>query len=231
LSIGYSGGSYAAPGLSSGTSLLDFSNGASSAALTGQKPPNKTEVGTSYSIGVMVGKKFAKRWLVQSGFTYLNRRLDYESNVVIGSANSQTVYYPVVNSVSSGPYAYANQYTVTSTSEFISLPVQIGFILVDRKVGWTINAGAAADFFLKNKLTDRSGNYGSVTESRGDDGVYKALAWSGIANTEVVLRLSRHYRFAFVPGIRYSITNIVKNDAGDIRPLTLDVGFRFRYVF
>lgn len=231
-SLGFAGGTYS-PGTSSiaSPSSADYakqsSSGASLAPVNG-----RSSLGTSYSIGLMFGKQLSKRWLVQTGFTYLNQRLHYESNIVASSPQGLTTFTPDF-AIASGPLSYTitKQYAISRSTEFLSLPVQLGFVLVDRKVGVTMNAGVATDLFLRNTLTDKSGQYRNVSQSTGEDAVFRTLSWSGLASTEISFRLAVHYRLALVPGFRYSFTNTLKDESGFSQPLVLDVGFRFRYIF
>ncbi len=236
VSIGASGGGYSsdAPAQSvSSPAFLDAVNLANSSGASNQVAINKpSKIGTSYSVGIMFGKQVSKRWLVQTGLTYMNRRLDYESNLVTGSGQKASVFSPdaiLAGSVVS--YSFTNPYTVTSTSEFISVPVQLGFILIDRKVSWMVNTGVASDIFLRNTLVDQSGTYQRVSQGEGADVAFQRVSWAGLASTEVSVKLAEHYRFALVPGLRYSFTNVVKDEVGTNKPLILDVGFRFRYIF
>ncbi|CAN5264853.1 hypothetical protein BH09BAC3_BH09BAC3_23180 [soil metagenome] len=235
ISVGASGGGYTtqAEGPSSSAILSNFasqSNLLASGAYDQTIGTNKpASLGTAYSFGFMVGKPLSKRWLLQTGLTYVNRRSDYESNII---ANGDQVFSPqIINSSMSSSYSFTNAYAISSTTEFLSVPVQVGFVIIDKKIGWILNSGISGDVFLKNTLVDKSGTYKLVSQSDGDGTAYRTVSWSGLASTEVTLRLSEHYRFALVPGLRYSITNIVKDESGYAKPLTLDIGFRFRYTF
>ena len=235
ISIGAAGGSYSssANGHSSASSSMDYAQLRVGNTVTGSSIVNKTaSLGTAFSIGLMVGKQLNNRWIVQMGFVYMKRTVDYESNIVSSSGQGQSAFSPdLVPPSASASYAYANPYTVTGTSEFISIPAQVGFVLFDRKIGWSVNSGFSGDIFLKNSLIDKSGTYQVVSQSGSDNSTFRPVSWSGLANTEITLRLSDHYRFAVVPGFRYSITNIFKDESGYTKPIILDIGFRFRYTF
>jgi hypothetical protein len=115
--------------------------------------------------------------------------------------------------------------------EIVSIPVQAGYMIVDRRLGWQINAGVSSDFFLKNILEDKSGQRERFTQSAGSESPYRSVNWSGLMNTEVSYRIGNHYRLSLVPGVRYSFNSILKDPTDNGRPIVLDVGFRFKYLF
>lgn len=229
--LGFAGGSYS-PDASPHPQTNQLSLADPAKALSSTQPSSRQSlVGTSYSFGVMVGRQISKRWIVQTGFTYWKQRVDFESNIVGGSGLTATAYTADLVRDNGSSYTITTPYTLNSTTEFISLPVQFGYMLIDRKVGWILHAGVAPDLFLHNTLTDKSGNYKNFSQKSGENATYRTLSWSGLASTEVSIRLSERYRFALVPGVRYSFTDIVKDDSGSGKAVVLDVGFRFRYIF
>jgi hypothetical protein len=115
--------------------------------------------------------------------------------------------------------------------EIVSVPVQAGYMIIDRKLGWPLNAGVSPDFFIRNILTDESGQREKFTQSAGDESPYRSVNWSGLLNTELSYRIGTHYRISLVPGVRYSFNSILKEPSNSGRPVIMDVGFRFRYLF
>jgi hypothetical protein len=55
--------------------------------------------------------------------------------------------------------------------------------------------------------------------------------WSGLLNTELSYKIGQHYRLSLVPGVRYSFNSLLKEPDTSGKPLILDVGFRFKYLF
>lgn len=196
------------------------------------------KVGTAYSVGMAVGKKFG-RFVVQTGVNVGKQQIDYTSNY---DNPTQTNTRPSKAAVadyqsysvmmeSSNALAFTNEYTVNSTMEIVSIPVQAGYMIIDRKFGWQLNAGVSTDFFLRNVLVDQSGQRERFTQSAGTESPYRSVNWSGLANTEISYRLGQHYRVSVLPGFRYSFNSILKEPTDNGRPVILDLGFRFKYLF
>jgi hypothetical protein len=227
LALGAAAGNYT-PNTPSAAAIMtsDFSP-ANFAASTPKKPQPK--VGSSYSFGMAVGKKFG-RVVIQTGVNLGKQQIAYETNYDTktspSSARAASSDY-----LESSRLNLTNTYTVNSTMEIVSIPVQAGYMIVDRKLGWQLNAGVSPDFFLRNILEDKSGQRERFIRSAGDNSPYRSVNWSGLVNTELSYRIGTHYRLSLVPGVRYSFNSILKEPTDNGRPVILDVGFRFRYLF
>ncbi len=187
--------------------------------------------GNSYTVGMLGGFRIAKRWVLQSGVQYMNQSAGYTSNVsalslydLANFAKAPAASMNIGNTISSTPY------NITSTNEFVSLPLQAGYLLIDKKVGWQINPGMAADFFVRNTLSDPSGQKQSYSQGTGSESPYRSVNFAGLMSSEVSYKLGKSYRVSLVPGLRYSFNPVLKSQTTG-NPFVWDVGFRFRYIF
>ncbi len=229
-SLNGSGGAYNQSSTSNAVAAGLYRQGAISALNTN---PKSTEagVGTSFSYGVSLGKKIARRWIVMGGVNYLNQSIEYNSNIVLQDAGQPRAF--VADLASATSYlASTPTYVLRNTNEFISIPVQAGYLLVNRKAGLQLNAGVAADIFYRNTMTDLNGQFGSFSQEAGDNSAYRSLNWTGLVGTELSYKMNNHYHVSLIPGFRYSFNSVLKSSTGStINPLVWDVGFRLKYVF
>jgi hypothetical protein len=232
--IGGSAGSYNSQGggvtTVAPTSALTFNSNAPNS--TSSAESNRAASGSSYSYGMTFGKKIASRWVILSGVNYLNQSIAYNSNIAVVDASNQQKAF--VADYSNQPLSIASTtpYEINSVNEFISIPLQGGYLLMDRKVGLQLNAGVASDIFYKNTLIDQSGRLPNYSENAGTNSSYQTFNWSGLVGTELSYKMAKHYRVSLVPGLRYSFNSVLKSSAGSsLSPMVWDVGFRFRYIF
>jgi hypothetical protein len=173
--------------------------------------------------------------VLQTGINMNRQQISYISNYDSRIANESKAavsdYLAANSSTGATSLNYTSEYTVNSTMEIISIPVQVGYLIVDRRLQWQVNTGVSSDFFLRNVLVDESGTRGKFTQEAGSQSPYRSTNWSALMNTELSYRLGPHYRFSLVPGVRYSFNPILKNSGDSGRPLVLDVGFRLKYLF
>jgi hypothetical protein len=198
--------------------------------------------GVAYSVGFSVGAKLSDRWILQGGFNYLTQSSDYTANNVIVDNNLQSPRAESINSFksdqalasdeSSQRVAQTFPYSVNNNVQFISLPVQTGYLVVNRKFGFQVNAGVSTDLFLQNTITPEGGGIDKTTQGRGDDSPYRSLNFSGLMGTELSYKFGSRYRLSLNPGLRYPFSSVYKSSTGvQANPLTFDVGLRFRYIF
>jgi hypothetical protein len=162
-------------------------------------------VGKSYSYGVIGGMRVAEKWVLQAGVQYMNQ--------TVGSSASQ--------------YANYGSGSLISTNEFVSVPVQAGYLLINRKLGWQLNPGMSTDFFVRNTLSNQQT---SVSQGAGTDSPYRSVNFAGLMSSEFSYRLGKNYRLSVVPGMRYSLNPALKSVTTG-SAVSWDVGFRFRYIF
>ncbi len=187
---------------------------------------SRSPVGSSRSAGLTIGKRITRRWVIQSGINYLNQTSGYTSN----SSSLGQAYLANYSSLKqASSVTFTNTYPINSVLEFVSIPVQAGYLIVDRKLGFQMNAGVSADFLLRNTLQDPSGQVSSFSQGAGTDSPYRSVNWAGLISTELSYRMSRQYRISIVPGIRYLFDPVFKSGSAD-HPYVTDIGFRFRYI-
>ncbi|HTH57020.1 MAG TPA: outer membrane beta-barrel protein [Cyclobacteriaceae bacterium] len=162
-------------------------------------------VGRSYSYGVIGGVRLADRWVLQTGVQYLNQTM--------GSSTSQ--------------YANYGSGGLISTNEFVSVPVQAGYLLINKKIGWQLNPGVSTDFFMRNTLSNQQQ---SVSQGAGENSPYRTVNFAGLMSSEFSYKLGKNYRLSLVPGMRYSFNPALKSTTTG-SAIAWDVGFRFRYIF
>lgn len=199
---------------------------------------NQKSVGSAYSVGMSVGRRIAKRWVLQGGVNLLRQQLEYTSNFTTLSASNvqKSAVEDYVRGSSptasvASAYAITTPYTVNSNMELISIPLQAGYLIVDKRLGWQLNAGVSQDFFLRNTLTDASGQSERFRQGAGADSPYRTINWAALFSSEFSYRIGDHYRLSVVPGMRYSVRSMLKDSKEEGTPLVMDVGFRFKYLF
>jgi hypothetical protein len=226
---------------------------------------NQTKAaGVSYTVGVSVGTKISGRWVVQGGVNYLNQISAYTSDILVNistssSATGRSNTYTALNAnnvaeITGSSSAYTNAdpnaqnddvsiayakttpYGVNNTMEFVSIPVQAGYLIVDKKIGVQLNAGVSTDLFIKNtesaNVNNGSGKSVNRQERGSSDSPFRDVNFTGLIGTEVSYRVGDRYRVSVIPGVRYPFNSMYKS-ASQIQatPLTFDVGLKFRYIF
>jgi hypothetical protein len=223
-SVGMGAGMYN-PNVQTSSTVISTSIGG------GRATSSKPSMGTSYTVGVSVGHKIAKRIILQGGVSYLTQNADFSSGASQNGVAALTEYASF-NKNSDASFVAASPYTVNSSLQFISVPLQAGYVLVDRDFAIQLNGGITTDLFLSNTLTSEDENYKTVSQSAGENSPYRSVNFSGLVGTEFSYKVAQQYRISLVPGVRYSLNSIYKSEIGtQINPIVYDVSLRVRYIF
>ncbi len=188
--------------------------------------------GSSYSVGVQVGGRIANRLVILGGISYLTQNAGYTSNLASMEATAMKATLNDHAFSGSNQAVATSPYGINSNLQYVSLPVQAGYVVVDRKFSIQLNGGIATDFFMMNTLTPDADYVDKVSQGPGDDSPYRPVTFNGLVGTEFSYRVSDRYRVAINPGVRYALNSIYKADVyTEVAPITYDVSLRFRYIF
>lgn len=193
--------------------------------------------GYSFSSGVSVGGKVADRWIIQGGVNYLTQNSTYNSNaVLVDGANKYKLAslnaFSSEKTYSGAFYQASSPYTVNSSLKYFNIPLQAGYLIINKDFGWQMQGGISTDFFLQNTLSAEDAGFDKVSQGGGDESPYRTVNFSGLIGTEVSYRFGQHYRVAINPGFRYPLQSVYKSDTGvSAAPIMFDVGLKFHYIF
>lgn len=185
--------------------------------------------GIATSITLAGGKRIGNRFNIQGGISYLNQQY---------ATNSESLSIGLLNDIDPGATALNGEQVVTTSStnefknqiQFMSMPVMLGYMIVDKKFGLQVNAGIAPDFFLKSTINNRSEDTETVISGQNDS--FNRMSVAGLGGLELSYALSRRYRISLNPGVRYSLTSVYKDKTlSSTKPLVADVGLRVQYLF
>ena len=207
-----------------------------------KRSPNFSEeaVGQSMNVGVNLGKRVSKKWIVQGGLSYLQQQATSVSDVVatnntVAQTNKKVTSYNSIDNESTSDaltIEFTKPYEVVNTYELVSVPLQAGYILLDKKFNVTLLSGIANNILIKNTYDGSDGDIEDVTVDAGDDSPYKTYQISGLLGSEFSYELNNHYTISLLPQLRQALTSVTKNETDyESRPTVLEIGFRFKYIF
>lgn len=199
------------------------------------QPMNTESNAVSYAIGINVGKKIAPRWILQTGLQYTVQSADATTNAFYEDANNQTKT-PVLYSELAGDFIgdldFSSTIDLTNSFELLTIPFQIGYLIVDKKITWMVSSGIATDIFLKNKLTSKTEGFEDVVIKPGSSSPFRTAYFSGIFSTEVGYKLGKHYNLSVEPSLKAALHTFTKDRQSiERKPISLGIGIKLRYVF
>ena len=190
--------------------------------------------GQSFAFGFNMGKRIAKKWVLQSGVSYLSYSSDGSTNAFyelsdqsrapasesFSAANAESL------NLASSVINYDNQF------QFLSIPVKAGYVLLDKKVSLVVSAGVGTDFFLRNEVTSDDAGLQDFSVTPGGDSPYRSVYFNGLMGTQLRYRFSKHYSFTFEPSYSIAINSFSKSDSNlNSFPNVFRLGVGLKYHF
>ena len=177
--------------------------------------------GGAFSVGASVGKRLFKRLLVHTGLYYGRFNSSGSTNLILTDSasdkryavNTASLYNEDVQNVyGNGNYSYRSEETgVTNMYEFLTVPMKIGFVLLNGRTGLILNTGVSSEILLSN-VVKPDGNGIEVTRNKaGDDSPYRNVYFNGTLGLEVNYQVASNYRVVVEPYYRHALTTFTKN--------------------
>ena len=191
------------------------------------------DAGDSRSSALYYGQNIGKLALF-TGLALTEQSYNNTSNLAYGSAAVRKAVASDNVSTTSvlSDFSVTNTYQVNTQKRYLSVPVQAGWYVVDRKIKGMVSAGLMSDYFISSTVSDVSGIYQSSVIRRGGESSYAGWVFSGIAGTEWSWGVAGRYQVAFSPGFRYALTPVYRKEAlTNGRSISADIGLRLRYFF
>jgi hypothetical protein len=220
-SLGFSAGSLSS-GSGSQNSYVLSQTGSSTASLG---RVSQESGGSMYQVEMNFGKKIARRWILQGGIGYMQRNTEGSSNLISARGDAMADFS---STMKESNFSVGQPYALENTMEIVTLPVQVGYVVLDKKVGVRVLTGVASELMLKYQIEDSEGNLGSQTFRPGDNSDYNTYGMSALVTTEISYAIADKYQIALYPQMRQSLMPL-KETEQDL-PMSVELGFRVRYM-
>ncbi|MDN5202560.1 hypothetical protein QQ008_14325 [Fulvivirgaceae bacterium BMA10] len=197
--------------------------------------------GNTFTVGFNMGFKIAKKWIVQSGVNYLNYSADAQTNAFLQDAsnNNRVPLYSGLESLKNDVLDNATNSNVSFASidlnnqfQFVSIPVKMGYVLLNKKVSLILTSGVSTDFLIENTVSDDSNTVDEFTIKPGVDSPYRSVYFNGLIGTQISYQFAKNYSFSLEPLYSIAINSFSKSDNNlNSYPSSLNVGIGIKYHF
>ncbi len=190
----------------------------------------------SYAMGFSVGKQVSRKWILQGGLQYSVQNADASSTVIAANAASglraPLFFYNANFDENTQALSSPEPIDLNNTFEFISFPVEVGYVLINGRFSWAINTGLSTRFLLKNTISDDQGSFDAIEVRPGADAPFRAVHINGLIGTELIYKLGGNYMISIEPNFQHSISALTKpGQSFGSRPRSLGLGVRLKYIF
>lgn len=182
--------------------------------------------GSSFGVGLNLGANISENIVLISGINYLQQNTSSRSNLVEAGQDGARVFSSADLATTDAAIEFTNAYDISNTYQTLSIPIQAGYYVLNRKFDVLLLAGFTNDFFLKRSVSDDSGRALGESFSATDDG-YSLYTVGGILGTQFSYQIGDHYLIALQPQFRQSINSFTPDGN---KPSAVEVSFKLNYL-
>lgn len=175
-----------------------------------------TDPGISYSLGLNFGLRLSEKWVVQSGIAYAHKSASTKSTTNVqniqNDVKTPTNFGNITTEADRNLLSSVTQdYQLSNSFEFASIPLKAGYLLIDRKIGVMVLAGVSADLFLANTLSESENKIEEVKVEAGSDSPFRDINFNGVIGAEFSYKLSRNYYLTLEPNYGVALSSFTKS--------------------
>jgi len=215
--------------------------------------PQKTTTENTFSGGMVAGYKVGKRLIVKSGFIFNNIRQTTQNvdlkgvnpsysvpgNSILastpagqvrmnktGNSRSETVLNSNYSLASTDKYSGISQ--LNQDINFIEIPLQATYKLVDNKFNIGLNGGISTNILIGNKavLSDNGGRIGT-----GETANMRSIVYSGAVGIEVGYEITNRITLTVEPRIKHFINSLSTSKSVTYKPYQMGIVTGLTYSF
>jgi len=201
-------------------------------------------IGQSTVMAMSVGRRISSRWVVSGGLGYQVTTNQSSSNWMLVSTSNKDVKNvigePQLVSSEQGIAAVKNEfqlevspetYQMKNSYQFVSVPLNVGYFLIDKKWKLNLNGGINTDIFYQYSSKDESGDLNEYVVKPSDDENWKYLNLSLGGGLEVSKVFADNYMVTLAPGYRHSLSEFGVAGSSQLQPHVFNVSLKLNYIF
>ncbi len=197
------------------------------------QPEEEHRTGFSMSFGIEMGVKLSDRWQLSGGIQYLNNNVQSSTNAILDQRTP--IFSSVIETLDLSDSRANITFVPTeldNTFQFLSIPVQAGYLVLDKKVKVLVNAGIASDIFLKNKITALDRSLESITINPGSNAPFRSVYFNGILGVEASYEFLPRYLITLEPRYKLAISDFTRPESSySSFPSSFGIGLGVKYIF
>lgn len=198
----------------------------------------ETDPSYSYALGINVGTRISKRWVLQGGIQYGNYSATTSTTAFVEDRVNKKRYPLHLFTNAADSYESTKQISITrnyelkSNFEFASIPIKAGYVLIDKKVSFMISAGIGTEIFIENNMVDQTNQFEDIQVTPGSDSPYRNVFFNGLMGAELSYHFAGNYTISLAPNYSMAINSFTKSKTGfSSNPQSLSLSLGIRYFF
>jgi len=165
----------------------------------------------AYSVNL--GYRMGKRWILESGLGYSYNKSATSSNSYLSDPLSQSkvpdLYADVYGTAELNQVNYVSEgYKIYNTFEYVTVPIDVGYLLVNRRINVILKTGMSSNIFIQNTIGNQDIGFDDIKVDKSEDIPYRSVYLNGKLSTQLTYTLFKRYHLSLEPGYRFALNSM-----------------------
>jgi len=154
-----------------------------------------------------------KRWILESGLGYSYNKSATSSNSYLSDPLSQSkvpdLYADVYGTAELNQVNYVSEgYKIYNTFEYVTVPIDVGYLLVNRRINVILKTGMSSNIFIQNTIGNQDIGFDDIKVDKSEDIPYRSVYLNGKLSTQLTYTLFKTCNSTLIspePGTRLQV--------------------------
>lgn len=176
--------------------------------------------GYSYTMSVSYGKKLTKKLFMISGLEYgIYESVASTNRVLTDGAEKRVAVTEQIIADGNIDFQSNNlglgfeNVELNNSFQFASIPVRVGYTLLDKKLSVSVTSGISTGIYLGNRIQDPDRVLDEVRVSRSNNSIYRDVNFSAVGGISIAYSLFDNYLFTIEPVYQRALNSFTRNNS------------------
>ena len=202
---------------SDGTIATLAENRSSNYAVVGYDE-NDFEADQALAYSVNLGYRLGQRWVIESGLGY---RYDKASTITnsyfsdpVSNNRIPNMYVLEYEKQDLNQVNYLSEsYKVYNTFEFITIPVDVGYLMIDGKFNLLLKTGVSTNIFLQNTIENQDVGFDKIQLDNNEETPFRNVYLNGKFSTQLSYMIFERYHVSLEPSYRFALNSMTEDNS------------------
>ncbi|MEL6561738.1 MAG: hypothetical protein AAFQ94_26350 [Bacteroidota bacterium] len=176
--------------------------------------------GYSYTMSASYGRKLTGRLFMVSGLEYgIYESVASTNRVLTDGAEKRVAVTEQI--IADGNIDFQNNnlglgfenVELNNSFQFASIPVRLGYTLLDKKLSVSVTSGISTGIYLGNRIQDPDRVLDEVRVSRSNNSIYRDVNFSAVGGISIAYSLFDNYLFTIEPVYQRALNSFTRNNS------------------
>ena len=107
----------------------------------------------------------------------------------------------------------SEDFTVYNTFQFISVPLDVGYLLINGRFNMLLKTGISTNIFLQNTIENRNVGISKIRLDNSEETPFRSVYMNGKLSTQLTYTLFKRYHISLEPGYNFALNSMTVDNS------------------